>query len=178
MLQSAHLLAKAGAQLLICPDNTLHQALPCCASTAAAVVVDCRCCSPACTAGGLSAPGLARHTLVAAEPRISRRIGRASNRICLARHGDPARLANANHGSAGGGPVPSSASATAAAMDCRISHGRLRWRGVGLHRITLLINNTNSARRYSIRRAYWLLRLRAAQNQCNQIFPNYGHKPT
>lgn len=28
MLQSAHLLAKAGAQLLICPDNTLHQALP------------------------------------------------------------------------------------------------------------------------------------------------------
>ena len=28
MLQSAHTLAKAGADFLICPDNTIHQALP------------------------------------------------------------------------------------------------------------------------------------------------------
>ena len=29
MLASAHKLAKAGADFLICPDNTIHQALPC-----------------------------------------------------------------------------------------------------------------------------------------------------
>jgi len=28
MLSSAHTLARAGAQLLVCPDNTIHQALP------------------------------------------------------------------------------------------------------------------------------------------------------
>lgn len=29
MLQSAHKLHRAGAEFLICPDNTIHQALPC-----------------------------------------------------------------------------------------------------------------------------------------------------
>ncbi len=43
MLSSANKLAKIGADFLICPDNTIHQALPYIESaTAAALVTYCR----------------------------------------------------------------------------------------------------------------------------------------
>ena len=71
LLASANILVHAGAELLICPDNTLHQALDIRAAVAGPVAPHCRGSRYARGATAFQAPRHSRYTLPDGRPGLS-----------------------------------------------------------------------------------------------------------